>query len=241
MQEEALDRLANALKNMIHLNQSEQVGELFAALSKAQLNMQRAKKGAVNPFFNSKYSDLAAIASACVEALNNESLAVTQTIAYEEGKVFLITTLGHSSGQWIKSKMLVPEKKDDPNEKKKGRSEMQELGSNISYARRYALASIAGVYPEGDDDDGEKAAEKERKLSEEEARLCEEKLGYIRTELDKVGYKTDKAAIHAFIVSRANEKQASFMSVLQFATSSEKNLERFIEAFKGRLEKTDNQ
>ena len=52
----------------------------------------------------------------------------------------------HSSGQWISEALVMRPVKDDP----------QGVGSCITYARRYALAAIAGVAPE--DDDGNAAS-----------------------------------------------------------------------------------
>jgi hypothetical protein len=47
----------------------------------------------------------------------------------------------HVSGQWIESEFVLPIVKQDP----------QAAGSAITYARRYALQSIAGI-PTADDD-----------------------------------------------------------------------------------------
>lgn len=123
---------------------SEQINELIAALAKAQGEMGPAMKGSVNPHFKSKYADLGSIWEACREPLSNHGLAVTQTMRPVEGGTELITLLGHSSGQWMASSIMLPIQKNGP----------QELGSCLSYCRRYALASMVGVYV-GDDDDSE--------------------------------------------------------------------------------------
>jgi hypothetical protein len=57
----------------------------------------------------------------------------------------LITTLLHESGQWIEGEQPIMAKSDTP----------QDLGSGITYARRYGLAAIVGVVQV--DDDGESA------------------------------------------------------------------------------------
>ena len=132
-------------------NMSEHVNELMAALSKAQGKIQPACKDKANPFFKSKYADLSSVWDACRSALTDNGLAVIQTINRTDTGMTLVTTLGHSSGQWIKSEMPIITAKNDP----------QTLGSAITYFRRYSLSAIVGVSPE--DDDGEKAQSPFRK------------------------------------------------------------------------------
>ncbi|MFP3859259.1 MAG: ERF family protein [Bacteroidales bacterium] len=127
------------------MNQSQEINELVKALSKAQAQMKGAKQDSKNPHFKSDYADLTSVWTACKGALTDEGLAIMQTIEYVESKILLVTTLAHSSGQWIKSFMPVMAVKMDP----------QGIGSALTYARRYALAAMVGVCPE--DDDGETA------------------------------------------------------------------------------------
>lgn len=124
--------------------QSEQVNELFGALSKAQGEMKGAQKDSQNPFFKSRYCDLSSVMEACRESLSRNSLSVVQTPIISEDGYVLITTLGHSSGQWIRSHTPLLMAKNDA----------QSFGAALTYFRRFALASIVGVCPE--DDDGEK-------------------------------------------------------------------------------------
>jgi hypothetical protein len=95
-----------------------------------------------NPFFHSKYADLSSVWEACRELLTKNGLAVVQTMGGETHEsVTVITTLAHISGQWIRGGLTMKPTKQDP----------QGIGSAITYARRYALASIVGVCPEDDD------------------------------------------------------------------------------------------
>jgi len=125
--------------------QSEQINELMTALSKAQGIMKPAIKDSTNPHFKSSYADLASVWEACRDALSKNGLAITQTMDLLGDKQVLVTMLGHISGQFIKSAIALPIQ----------RPGSQELGSCLSYCRRYALAAMVGVYQ--DDDDGEKA------------------------------------------------------------------------------------
>ena len=128
-------------------NQSEMINELATALSKCQGEITPAIKDSNNPFFKSKYADLNAVWSVCREPLSKHGLAVIQTMDKDEaGALVLLTTLVHSSGQWIRSKTPIPLLKSDP----------QAMGSSITYMRRYSLSAIVGISTD-EDDDGEKA------------------------------------------------------------------------------------
>lgn len=133
----------------MNLMNSEQLGELFAALSKAQGKLRMAKKDSQNPFFKSKYATLESCWDCCRDALTENNLSVSQVIQSDEtGKMSLTTVLGHSSGQYMCSVIPILLNKMDP----------QSLGSAISYMRRYSLCAIVGITT-GEDDDGEKAME----------------------------------------------------------------------------------
>jgi hypothetical protein len=121
--------------------QSETIGALAAALAKAQSQITGAVKDAANPFFKSKYADLVSVWQACRKPLTDNGLAVTQTSRYTPDGLMLVTTLLHSSGEWIAGEMPVLTKDASP----------QAQGSGLTYARRYALAAIVGVYQTDDD------------------------------------------------------------------------------------------
>jgi hypothetical protein len=128
--------------------ESPNLGKLYEALAKAQLEMQPAKTSSNNPFFKSKYADLAEVVRASRSALAKNGLAVMQYVkATEEGKSLLCTRLGHTSGQWIESS--IPIRSEKPG--------IQGFGSNLSYLRRYMYGALVGVVSSGEDDDGEMA------------------------------------------------------------------------------------
>jgi len=124
------------------MNQSEQINELATALSKAQAEIQPALKDSVNPFFKSKYADLASVWSACKDPLTKNGLSVLQMMDYKDGQLVLLTTLAHASGQWVRSCLPVLSAKQDA----------QSIGSAITYMRRYSLAALVGVTTDEDDD-----------------------------------------------------------------------------------------
>ena len=121
--------------------QSESIAALAAALSKAQADITGALKDSSNPFFKSKYADLASCWDACRKQLAANGLCVIQTTGMTDAGLMLITTLAHSSGECILGHLPVAAKDSSP----------QAQGSGITYARRYALAAIVGLAQIDDD------------------------------------------------------------------------------------------
>ena len=131
--------------------QSEMINELAAALSKAQAQITGALKDSSNPFFKSRYADLASCWDACRAQLTQNGLSVIQTTNVLDGIVVVHTILAHASGQWVSGVLPVKAKDDSP----------QAQGSGITYARRYALAAIVGLAQV--DDDAEAAQARPRR------------------------------------------------------------------------------
>lgn len=127
---------------------SKDINELAGALAKAQGKMKSAVKDSENPYFNSKYADLASVIDAIREPLSSNGLSYIQPIVCIDGQTYLETILIHKSGQWIKS--LAPIHVNNAS-----RNPMQAFGAAISYLRRYELSALVGITQ--DDDDGESA------------------------------------------------------------------------------------
>lgn len=132
------------------MQKSESIAELAKALSAAQGEIENAKKDAENPFFKSKYADLASVREAYQKPLSKHGLALVQTPhteITEEGMIVSVTTiLMHSSGEWISGELSAIPVKADP----------QGIGSCTTYLRRYGAGAITGVA--ADDDDGNAAS-----------------------------------------------------------------------------------
>jgi hypothetical protein len=127
------------------MNKSESISKLSVALVKAHADMGVVLKGASNPFFKSKYADLASVVEAVKPALLKQEIVVVQGLQDAEGGVAIETMLLHSSGEWISSTLRLPAAKEDA----------QGYGSACTYGRRYGLMAICGV--PADDDDGNAA------------------------------------------------------------------------------------
>jgi hypothetical protein len=121
---------------------------LALALVAAQGEMPTVKKDEVNPHFNSRFMSLNGLIEATRPLLNKHGLALVQfPCLHELGSPVLRTILIHGpTGERLEfeTPLLV------------GTQNMQQLGSAITYARRYAWASLLGIAAE-DDDDGNSA------------------------------------------------------------------------------------
>lgn len=95
--------------------------------------------------FKYAYANLADVLAAVLPITGRHGLALTQTIEFNEsGRMILRSTLAHTSGEKIDS--LFPIAGGTP----------QEIGSQLTYGKRYTALGLVGVAPE-DDDDGQVA------------------------------------------------------------------------------------
>jgi hypothetical protein len=120
---------------------SDSITELATALSAAQAVMTAAKKDAVNPFFKSKYADLGSVIYALKDGFAANGLSFVQIPELLDAGVSVTTRIMHKSGEYIEGTLVLPLTKMDA----------QAVGSAISYARRYALQSMAGIPAEDSD------------------------------------------------------------------------------------------
>jgi hypothetical protein len=122
---------------------SDTISKFAPAFLEAQRAITFASKDATNPHFKNKYADLPSVVDAVKPALNDAGIAFIQSATpSDDSKLHLTTRLIHTSGEWIEDTLVMPLPKQDP----------QGYGSAMTYARRYALAAITGLYQ--DDDDG---------------------------------------------------------------------------------------
>ena len=119
------------------------VSSLATALAKAQGEMENARINRNNPYFNSRYADLAAIRDATVPALSKNGLCIYHSV-YRDGETWLVrAVLKHGeTGESIISEFPLPNMFDKP----------QAVGSAITYAKRYTWAALCGISAEEDDD-----------------------------------------------------------------------------------------
>jgi hypothetical protein len=123
---------------------SATIGNLMLALAAAQGEMANPEKSLTNPHFKSKYADITGGIEAVRGPLSKHKIAFIQTTRMEGDVLVLETTLAHAeSGEWISSEAPVIRLPARP----------QEVGSALTYFRRYSLFSICGISGDTPDDD----------------------------------------------------------------------------------------
>jgi ERF superfamily len=125
---------------------------LYAALARFQADLPEVTKGKtakVTPEgkkpWSYKYADLAHIHKEALTKLGKHDLAFLSKPTLIDGEFVLAYSLVHASGE--REDGVYP----------LGRGTPQQLGSLITYARRYAFCAITGIAPEGEDDDAQAA------------------------------------------------------------------------------------
>lgn len=150
---------------------TETMNEIAEALAKAQAKMKnpvknklvqvRSQKGN----YDFRYADLSACLDAVRGPLSEEGIALTQSIMkHATDGMVLRTSLIHKSGQalWC----------DYPLSLRDGAGP-QEVGSAITYGRRYGLVCLTGIVAD-DDDDGNAAEGNHAQVSDRRSERSEE-------------------------------------------------------------------
>jgi len=157
------------------MKRSESVNELAAALSKAQrafVAAERTHTATVQTKAGGQYSfayaDLAAYLDICRAPLADNGLSIVQEPSVNGDKVQVTTMLLHQSGQWIESDPLPLKMIADS----RGEFTAQIVGSAITYARRYSLASLVGMASESEDDDANHASGNRAEIGKRDLPPC---------------------------------------------------------------------
>jgi hypothetical protein len=109
-------------------------------ITKSETANVRTKTGGTYQY---RYANLADIHAAVLPILARHGLAwiTMPTLRTEGHRYVLVCELAHTSGESRTCEMPLPEA-----------CSAQELGSAITYARRYALCAVVGIAPDEDDD-----------------------------------------------------------------------------------------
>lgn len=125
------------------MNKSEAIGQLAAALAKAQGDYKALPKDAKG--YDYAYAKLDAYHTAIQTAFAPHQLSYIQSIETGDDAVRAVTLVMHESGEWIQGDgPWVPWTIK--------RNAAQDVGSATTYAKRYSLGTVAGI--ESEDDDG---------------------------------------------------------------------------------------
>lgn len=141
------------------MKQSETIGELAKALVKFQSEVENPKlnssvnvKTTTGGSYAFKYATIGEIKEKIAKPLAENGLSYSQLV----GKGGAVTTiLMHTSGEWISSQAKLGSlevEKEIKGEIVKVEKKAQEVGSLITYTKRYSLSAILGLVTEEDDD-----------------------------------------------------------------------------------------
>lgn len=130
---------------------------LWKAMLEAQKEIEHVTKDSKNPHLKNTYASLKATIDAVKSVYNKHGLVVTQhVLPGAPGWVTVMTEITHAeSGESTRDQLPVPIKHKFKDGADLG-PDAQELGSAISYGRRYGLQAMSFMASE--DDDGNTAA-----------------------------------------------------------------------------------
>jgi hypothetical protein len=131
------------------LDSSPALDQLFPALLEVQRAIGPARKTALNPHLKTRYADLAEVWECCSGPLHEHGFVVLYPLAGQE----ISCLLAHRSGQWIRSWLSIPATKKLPSNLNAEPIPLtpQDLGSVITYYRRYLLSALLAITTEDDD------------------------------------------------------------------------------------------
>src|ERR1700759_3847146 len=127
---------------------SSSIGALATALAKAQIDLVNPGKSMIATIRSAddpsaehifRYAPLSSGLDILRKTLGQHEIAIVQATAIDQatGVVKLTTTLCHSSGEWVGSTWPVCSVEDMASPKR--------TGAALTYARRYALFTLAGL------------------------------------------------------------------------------------------------
>jgi len=131
-----------------NLSRSSSIKEIASALSKAQgefpsipKNRTAKVKMKAGGEYAYKYADLADVIAGITATLKTNGLSHAQFPTLNNGTFGLETLIMHSSGEWMSSFFPMVQ-----------HERPQDMGSEITYTRRYALCAALGIQADEDDD-----------------------------------------------------------------------------------------
>ena len=116
--------------------------EANAAFVKAQSEFEPVTFDKTNPHFKNKYASLGSVLKATLPALNRNGIALVSQTEVVGGEIIVTTLLMYGGLIFARTAWPVGKAGTPP----------QQLGSALTYARRYTLQSLLGVAAEEDDD-----------------------------------------------------------------------------------------
>jgi hypothetical protein len=174
------------------MNLEHATPELFAALAKAQKEVENAIKGSTNSHFKNQYADLAQVLNTVRPVFSSHGLSIIQETSFDGSLVSVTTVLCHEGGGYVVSiASCVPMKAD-----------AQGIGAATTYLRRYALAAMTGIAQE--DDDGQSAINPIKPNPVPEPKASKSDLLVIKTRMEELNIEEEAFSRHLGVSSMSN-------------------------------------
>lgn len=161
-----------------------------------------------------QYADLAEISRQLLPLLGKLGLSFTSRPTMAGDQLVLVYELRHISGELIEGVYPLPV-----------RGTPQEVGSAVTYARRYCLCAVTGLAPDNDDEDAvlaEQAARKQRVeqveekiAAQQEPRITAEQQRTMQNLFPAAGIAGEKASKLEYAVAVVKRKVSSATELTQ--------------------------
>lgn len=187
---------------MLHSEPCNEVVTALVAVHAELRDPEKSREVQAGPSKKYSYAELDKCLPEIRALLAGKGMLVTQSLMAPD---IMITTLYHTSGQWIRSEcpVTLPAKAADP----------QAFGSSITYARRYSLFMALGLVAQNEDNDGKQPESKDRRREAPDAKAARQAthhkdfadnavLGRFMGDLKKAGFP-DYDEVCAFLEHQA--------------------------------------
>lgn len=123
---------------------------VYKKLAKARLVMDKVERSGKNQHLKSNYTTLEDIYNVCIKPLLEEGLVPVHEQVYKDGQLFLVTKIMDcDNGTFIFAENVVNTQMN-----------VQEIGKQLTYFKRYHLSGLLSLRADSDDDDGESIKDK---------------------------------------------------------------------------------
>lgn len=120
---------------------SDKVDVIFPLIFKVKKDLKSVAKTSNNPYFKSKYADLNSHIDAVEDLLEANDLVLSQPTVGDSTGNYVETRITHApTGQFIEASIKLV-----------GETDMQKVGSAVTYARRYTLGALLSMKAVDDD------------------------------------------------------------------------------------------
>ena len=195
--------------SLVGCTSSPETGKLVAALSAAQRDMKVIGQDTDNTFFKSKYATYQGCCEALRDCLTKQGLILpVAQPCYLHGVGWVaVATLRHGpSDQWISGMIPLLTQKTD----------MQSIGSALTYAKRQLLLALTGAWVGEEDHDGNDT----RHDSPPAAKSTKPAARPTATNADEMSY--EQAAKKAIAAAESAEKAAHNLQVVELRVREKK-------------------